>query len=187
MTQPVPAQRTSRRLVPAIVGRYAEVFVVSLLAFGCTGLGWGLWRPTMDGTIAEDGGVESIDPVVMNGNREFSTFGVMVFLFLLLGVALAIWMGRKHREVMGPLLLIWGAVCTACGCVTFYVLGTKLALWRVGLPNIEDLHVGSTLTYLPEVELGVAALVAPLAFLIMAWCLAVFESAPDGVEPAEDQ
>lgn len=187
MTPPVPAQSTSRRLVPAIVGRYAEAFVVSLLAFGCAGLGWGLWRPAMSGTVGEDGGVEITDPAVMNGNREFSTFGVMVFLFLLLGLVLAVWMGRKHREVMGPLLLLWGAICTACGCVTFYVLGTKLALWRVGLPNTEDLHVGSTLTYLPEVSLGVASLVAPLAFLIMAWSLVLFDPAPNGVEPAEDE
>ncbi|QGU02345.1 hypothetical protein CKALI_07415 [Corynebacterium kalinowskii] len=166
--------RRSGRTVPTVVGGYAELLVVSLAAFGLAGLGWGLWRPTMSGTIAEGGGVEITDPSVMNGNREFTTFGVMVFCFLVLGIALALWTARRGRQFMSPLLLVWGVVCSALGSALFFLSGTKLALWRVGVPNPDELHVGSELTYLPDVGLSVAGLVAPFVFLISAWCLAIF-------------
>lgn len=171
--------RPAKPRVPRVVGAYAELLVVSLLLFGAAGLGWGLWRPTLSGTIAEGGGVEITDPAVMNGNREFATFGVMVFCFLALGFALALWTARRRSAFLGPIMLVWGALCSGVGSVVFYVLGTKLALWRVGLPNPDELHVGSVLTYLPDVGLSVAALVAPFVFLLSAWCLALFDPADE--------
>lgn len=166
--------------VPRIVGSYAGQFLAILTAFGCAGLAWGAWRPDIRGTISEDGGVEITDPAVLNSSVEFSTFGVMVLCFLALGLVLAISDAVRMRSRLSIVSLLWGALSTVVGSVTFFTLGTRLALQRVGIPDVNDLRVGAEVRYLPEVNLGVAILVAPVVYLITCWCAAVFRGDADG-------
>lgn len=174
VTEQAPAVGRRPFRVSRAVGSYGELLVVTLPVFVFSGLAWGSWRPALTGTIAEGGGIEITDPVMLNGNAEFATFGVMVLAFLVLGAMVATYAARRCRSVVGVWLMLWGCGCTAVGSLAFYLAGTKLALWRVGFPDVDALHVGSVITYVPEVSPGVSLLVAPFVFSLTLWWAEVF-------------
>lgn len=164
-----------RPKVPRSVGALSGHFVLTLVVFAVVGLGWGWWRPLMTGTVTEERSVAITDPLVLNGNLEFATFGVMVACFIVLGIALAIYSALKYRQNLGLGHLLWGALSTLIGEIVFFYIGTQFALSRVGVNDPEHLQVGSTVEYLPSVDMGIAILVAPVTFLITLWCAAVFQ------------
>lgn len=163
-------------LVPRIspsVGAYAELFVVAVLGFGLAGAGWGMWRPTMNGVITEGGGVEITDPALANANIEFASFGVMALALAALGIALACYGVIRLRRDLSPGLLWWGALSAFAGSLMFYVVGSKVAFARVGVPPEEQLHVGASISYLPDLNLGVLAGVAPFLCVLGLWLAAL--------------
>ncbi|QTH58499.1 hypothetical protein J5O04_06400 [Corynebacterium hindlerae] len=173
------------RLIPGVVGAYAEVLLISLLAFGLSGLAWGAWRPAVSGVITDSGGVEVTDPELLNANIEFHTFGVMVVCFVILGIILGCYAWLRHQDYAGIGMMLWGSVTMVLGSLTFYLAGTKLALLKVGTPAEDELQVGAHIDYLPSVGIANAVLVAPFVFVLMMWLLAVFSSYPHQEHDAE--
>ncbi|MEJ5927414.1 hypothetical protein WG915_02150 [Corynebacterium sp. H128] len=168
------ATSDSRLRVPPIIGFYAQVFLVTMVMFGLGGVGWGLWRPSISGTVSDGGSVELTDPAQSATNPEFSTFAVLAMLCAGLGLIVGIFAAKRARQNLGVMTMLWTSCVAWLGALVCYFLGTQLAQHLVGTPDLDTLQIGSVITYLPAIRPGIGLLLAPYTAMFGFWASAAF-------------
>lgn len=144
--------------VPRIIGFGAGVLALGLIVFSACGAIWGLLRPTMTGTVRDDGAYVITGP----DNVQFVSFVSFAAVTGVLAVCLTLTVYLRNRSRRGLGTLIWVTVVAALGAFAFFVVGGATA---ASFPE----NPGITEEFVPAMDPGIGWLIAPFMASFAYW------------------